>query len=132
MPIQQITVFLENKIGGLADVTRVLEKENINLQGFSATEAGDYSVIRLVISEVDKAKEALEKAGFLTHMTKAICVRIEDRPGELLKVLDTLSASNIDIDYTYIIAGTRVVMNLSELEKAENLLKKKGFLICNE
>ena len=79
MPIQQITVFLENKIGGLADVTRVLEKENINLQGFSATEAGDYSVIRLVISEADKAKEALRIASFKLPIKSRFVSRSEEQ-----------------------------------------------------
>ncbi|HAX17191.1 MAG TPA: acetolactate synthase [Actinobacteria bacterium] len=130
MPIKQLTVFLENKLGRLAEVTRILKKENINLQGFSTTEARDYGILRIVVSDVEKARAALKKAGFTTHIADAICVRVEDRPGELLNVLDTLSDAKINIDYIYIIAGTRVVLSVPELERAEKLLIENGFFIC--
>ena len=132
MPIKQLTVFLENKLGRLAEVTRILKKENINLQGFSTTEARDYGILRIVVSDVKKSREALKKAGFTTHIADAICIRVEDRPGELLNVLDTLSDAKINIDYIYVIAGTRVVLSVPELERAEKLLIEKGFFICRD
>lgn len=130
MPVKQLTVFLENRLGRLAEVTRILKNENINLQGFSTTEARDYGILRIVVSDVEKAREALKKAGFTTHVADAICIRVEDRPGELLNVLDTLSEAKINIDYIYVIAGTRVVLSVPELEEAERLLIKKGFFLC--
>ncbi len=132
MPIKQLTVFLENKLGRLAEVTRILKKENVNLQGFSTTEARDYGILRLVVSDVEKSRAALKKAGFTTHVADAICIRVEDRPGELLNVLDTLSDAKINIDYIYVIAGTRVVLSVPELDRAEKLLIEKGFFICRD
>ena len=90
MPVKQITVFLENQTGRLADVTGILNRENINLQGFSTTEARDYGILRLVVSDVEKAKKALKDAGFTTHIAEVICVTVQDKPGELHKILEIL------------------------------------------
>jgi len=130
MPIKQLTVFLENKLGRLAEVARILKNENINLQGFSTTEARDYGILRIVVSDPDKAREALKKAGFTTHVADVICVGIEDKPGELLKILDALNKKKINIDYIYVIAGTRVVLSVPDIEEAEKILGEKGFRIC--
>ncbi|HHT79309.1 MAG TPA: ACT domain-containing protein [Actinobacteria bacterium] len=130
MPIKQLTVFLENKHGRLAEVARILKRENINLQGFSTTEARDYGILRLVVSDIEKSRASLKEAGFTTHVADAICIRVEDRPGELLNVLDALSEARINIDYVYVIAGTRIVLSAPELDRAEKLLVEKGFSIC--
>ncbi|MCL4384735.1 MAG: ACT domain-containing protein [Actinobacteria bacterium] len=130
MPIKQLTVFLENKLGRLAEVARILKNENINLQGFSTTEARDYGILRIVVSDPDKAREALKKAGFTTHIADVICVGVEDKPGELLQILDTLTEKKINIDYIYVIAGTRVVLSVPDIEEAEKILGEKGLRIC--
>ena len=69
MPVKQITVFLENQTGRLAGVTRILKEKNINLQGFSTTEARDYGILRLVVSDVDEATARLKNAGYTTYQT---------------------------------------------------------------
>ena len=130
MPIKQLTVFLENKLGRLAEVARILKRENINLLGFSTTEAGDYGILRLVVSDPEKAGDALKESGFTMHAVDAICVRVEDKPGELLNMLDTLNDQKINVDYIYIIAGTKVVLSVPDIGRAEKLLKEKGFGIC--
>jgi len=130
MPVQQLTVFLENKLGRLAEVARILKKENINLQGFSTTEARDYGILRLVVSDTERAREALKNAGFTTHIADAICVGVSDKPGELLKVLDTLTEAKINIDYVYVIAGTKIVVSVADIENAEKILIDNGLNIC--
>lgn len=131
MPVKQITVFLENQTGRLADVTGILKKENINLQGFSTTEARDYGILRLVVSDVDKAKQALKDAGFTTHLADVICVNVEDRPGELHKILDILAGESINIDYIYVIAGTRIVLSVADIEEAEKILTENNIKLCS-
>lgn len=130
MPIKQLTVFLENKTGRLAEVARILKRESINLQGFSTTEARDYGILRIVVSDAEKAREVLKKSGFTTHMADVICVGVEDKPGELLQVLDTLTERRINVDYIYVIAGTRVVISVFDIENAERILFEKGFNVC--
>lgn len=131
MPIKQLTVFLENQTGRLAEVAKILKDKNINLQGFSTTEARDYGILRLVVSDTELARQSLKDAGFTTHVADAICVKVEDKPGELYKVLDTLAKANINIDYIYVIAGTRLVLSVKEIQKAEEILRKNNVLLCD-
>jgi len=132
MPVKQLTVFLENKLGRLAEVARILKKGNINLQGFSTTEARDYGILRLVVSDTEKARQSLKNAGFTTHIADAICVKVEDKPGELSKILDILANEGINIDYIYVIAGTKLVLSVADIKKTEDILKRNGIGLCND
>ncbi|MBM3708875.1 MAG: ACT domain-containing protein [Actinobacteria bacterium] len=131
MPVKQLTVFLENKLGRLAEVAKILKKENINLQGFSTTEARDYGILRLVVSDTEKARQSLKNAGFTTHIADAICIKVEDKPGELSKILDILADEEINIDYIYVIAGTRLVLSVADIKKTEDILIKNGVTLCS-
>ena len=131
MPVKQITVFLENQTGRLAGVTRILKEENINLQGFSTTEARDYGILRLVVSDVDKAAAGLKNAGYTTHLADVICVEVEDRPGELFKILDMLAGEGINIDYVYVIAGTKIVLSVTDVGATEQVLLKNDIKLCS-
>lgn len=130
MPIRQLTVFLENKKGRLAEVTRILKEQDINLQGFSTTEARDYGILRLVVSDVETAHQALGEAGFTTHLADVICVEVEDKPGELYKILDILAREGINIDYIYVIAGTRIVLSVADITRTEEVLRKNNIKLC--
>ncbi|MFO7929263.1 MAG: hypothetical protein R6U35_06325 [Candidatus Humimicrobiaceae bacterium] len=132
MPVKQITVFLENQTGRLAEVTRILKKEDINLQGFSTTEARDYGILRLVVSDTERARGALKDAGFTTHVADVICVKVEDKPGELYKILEILAKDNINVDYIYVIAGTRIVLSVGDLAKTEQVLTRSGVELCKQ
>ncbi len=131
MPIKQLTVFLENQTGRLAEVAKILKDKNINLQGFSTTEARDYGILRLVVSDTELARQSLKDAGFTTHVADVICVKVEDKPGELYKVLYTLAKANINIDYIYVIAATRLVLSVKEIQKAEEMLRNNNVLLCD-
>ena len=131
MSMKQLTVFLENKTGRLAEVAKILKNQNINLQGFATTEARDYGILRLVVSDVDKSKDSLREAGFTTHIADVICVKVEDKPGELSNILDILAAEGVNIDYIYVIAGTRIVLSVDDIKKAEDILVKNNIKLCN-
>lgn len=131
MAIKQLTVFLENQAGRLAEVAKILKKQNINLQGFSTTEARDYGILRLVVSDVEKSKDSLKEAGFTTHIADVICVKVVDKPGELSNILDILAAEGVNIDYIYVIAGTRIVLSVSDIKKAEDILVKNNINLCD-
>ncbi len=131
MPVKQLTVFLENQTGRLAEVARILKDADINLQGFSTTEARDYGILRLVVSDTDAARQKLKEAGFTTHIAEAICIKVEDKPGELYKILDILANAKINIDYVYVIAGTKLVLSVSDIPRTESILKENNVVICD-
>ena len=131
MPVKQLTVFLENQTGRLAEVARILRDADINLQGFSTTEARDYGILRLVVSDTDTARQKLKEAGFTTYIAEAICIKVEDRPGGLYKILDILANAKINIDYVYVIAGTKLVLSVSDIPKTESILRENNVVICD-
>lgn len=131
MPIKQLTVFLENQTGRLAEVAQILKEKKINLQGFSTTEARDYGILRLVVSDTESARQGLKDAGFTTHVADAICIKVKDEPGQLSKILNILRDNKINIDYIYVIAGTRIVISVSDIGMTEKILKDSGAEICN-
>ena len=125
MSIKQLTVFLENQTGRLAEVSKILKDQNINMQGFSTTEARDYGILRLVVDDFEKSRQLLKEAGFTTHMADVICIEVEDKPGQLYNILDILADEGINIDYIYVIAGTRIVLSVADITEAEKILIKK-------
>ena len=131
MPVKQLTVFLENQTGRLAEVARILRDSDINLQGFSTTEARDYGILRLVVSDTETARQKLKEAGFTTHVAEAICIQVEDKPGELYKILDILANTKINIDYIYVIAGTKLVLSVSDIAKTESILREDKVVVCD-
>ncbi len=130
MPIKQLTVFLENQTGRLAEVSKILKDQGINLKGFSTTEARDYGILRLVVSDVEKSRQLLKEAGFTTHLADVICVEVEDKPGGLYKILDILAGEGINIDYIYVIAGTRIVLSVTDISRAEEILLENNVKLC--
>ena len=132
MPIKQLTIFLENQTGRLAEVAKILKNQDINLQGFSTTEARDYGILRLIVSDTEKARQSLKDAGFTTHIAEAICIKVEDKPGELYKILDVLAGEKINVDYIYVIAGTRIVLSVPDVVKTEEILMKNGVKLCSD
>ena len=130
MPIKQLTVFLENQTGRLAEVAKILKDRNINLLGFSTTEARDYGILRLVVSDVESARQLLKESGYATHVAEVICLVIEDKPGSLYEILDIMARESISIDYIYVIAGNRIVLSVGDISRTEEVLLENNIKVC--
>ena len=101
MAIQQLTVFLENKQGRLAEVTRLLAKNNIDLRALSIADTAEFGILRMIVSDTEKAKQILAADGTLVQITEVVGVRLSDQPGELAEVLSTLDSQQINVEYLY-------------------------------
>ena len=101
MAIQQLTVFLENKQGKLAQVTRLLAENGIDLRALSIADTAEFGILRLIVSNTEKAKEILVSDGTLVQITEVVGVRLSDRPGELAEVLSELDRAGINVEYLY-------------------------------
>jgi hypothetical protein len=101
MVIQQISIFLENKSGRLADVTRVMAQAGINLRAISIADTADFGILRVIVDKPDAALEALAKAGFTTRTTDVLALEIEDVPGSLAKIMDIFKETGVNIEYLY-------------------------------
>ncbi len=103
---KQLSVFLANVPGTLAEVLKILASENINIVGLMVTDSIDHAVIRLVVNDPTKAAHLLGHQGVLVIESEVLAVTLKDEPGALLKVASRLSEANINIAYTYATDGT--------------------------
>ncbi len=101
MTINQISVFLENKPGQLAEFTRLLEKNQIDMRALSIAETQDFGILRLIVDDPYKTVNVVKEAGFICAVTPVLGVEVSDKPGSLVKMLTALGESGINVEYTY-------------------------------
>ena len=131
MKVTQLTVFLENRSGRLAEIADVLGKAGVNIRGFSTTEAAEYGIVRLIVPDPEAARAILHKEGFTTHLSQVICVAVPDEPGGLARVLDELAAQQISVDYLYSISFQNICFAVHDIDRAVELLKDKVTLLSD-
>ncbi|MFZ0483571.1 MAG: ACT domain-containing protein, partial [Desulfobacterales bacterium] len=101
MKAEQISVFLENKTGRLAEVTGILSEANVNIRALALADTSDFGVLRLIVDDNIKAVKALKNRGFTVGRTDVVAVEVEDRPGGLHRLLDMLHNAEINVEYMY-------------------------------
>lgn len=99
--IEQISVFLENKTGRLAELCRALGNAGINMRALMVADTEEFGVVRIICDHPTKARETLEAAGFGVSTTPVVAVEIPDTPGGLADVLEALGAQNMNVEYAY-------------------------------
>ena len=101
MTIKQISVFLENVSGRLAEVTKLLSDGGINLRAITIADTADFGILRIVSDNPDATLVILEKNGFTARVTEVLAVEVEDHPGGLAKVMDIFLENKVNIEYLY-------------------------------
>ena len=101
MKVEQISVFLENRAGRLSEVTQTLEDNGINIRALSLADTSDFGILRLIVSDNEKAKTALKERGFTVGRTTVVPVEVQDSPGGLNAILGILSSNGINVEYMY-------------------------------
>jgi hypothetical protein len=105
MLVKQISVFLENKSGRLAEVTRTLRSQNIDIRALYIADTTEYGILRMIVDNPQAALEILTKNGFTVSSTDVIAIAVADHPGTLDEALETLSEGEISVDYLYAFVG---------------------------
>lgn len=131
MEVRQISVFLENKKGRLAKVTRLLGEQGINIRALSIADTTDFGILRMIVNDPEKAERLLKAAGFAVTTTGVLAVEIPDRPGGLADVLDILEQAGMNIEYLYAFVekastDALVLIRVEELAAAAEVLKGAG------
>ena len=101
MSIHQISVFLENRTGQLAEITGLLAKEHIDIRAISIAETADYGLARMIVDDSQKASSILLQHGDILSMTPVWAVEVPDSPGGLSEVLSVLAEAHVDVEYMY-------------------------------
>ncbi|MBJ6723947.1 ACT domain-containing protein [Geomesophilobacter sediminis] len=134
MHVEQISVFIENKSGRLAEVTRILGEAGINIRTLSLADTSDFGILRLIVNDAEQAKGVLKERGFTVSKNEVVAVEIPDRPGGLAELLQVLDGESINVEYMYAFverSGENAVMifRFEETERAITTLTGKGFAI---
>ena len=101
MHIDQITVFLENSVGRLAEITRLLADANVDIRALNIAETTNYGLVRMVVNDSYKASNTLLKHGDMLSMTPVWVVEVPDKPGGLAELLTVLAAADVNVEYMY-------------------------------
>jgi len=136
MKAEQISVFLENKAGRLAEVTGILSEANVNIRALALADTSDFGVLRLIVDDNIKAVEALKNRGFTVGRTDVVAVEVEDRPGGLHRLLDMLQKDGINVEYMYAFvqhSGENAVMifRFDNIDEAIKVLEEHNVKVIN-
>lgn len=127
MTIKQLSIFLENKTGRINDLTKILSKHGINMHAFSMAETTDFGILRLIVSDVERAVEVLRNENFAVMLTDVVCISCPNVAGALSEILEHLAQNDIFIEYMYAFADgdkANVVIHPNDLDKCVAELKK--------
>lgn len=129
MLIKQLSVFLENRAGRTKEVTQCLATNGINIKAFSMADRDEFGMLRLVVDNVDKAVDVLNKAGFATVLTDVVSVQCANETGSLASLMGILADSNISVEYMYAVQDanvSRAIIRPSDLNACVQALKLFG------
>lgn len=136
MSVKQISVFIENKKGKLAEATRYIADHDVNLRALSIADTQDFGILRIICENPDKANEVLQAGGYITTMTDVLAAAISDTPGSLATILEVLSEANIAVEYTYAFlsakAGAYMIFRVDDNQSAAAALAGAGIKTANQ
>lgn len=136
MRVEQITIFLENESGRLAEVASVLAEAGVNIRALSLADSTDFGILRLIVNDIEKAQQVLKAQGFTVHKTEVVGVEVPDSPGGLAHILKALQANRLNVEYMYAFVhkssvNATIIVRFDDLEKGINCLRSAGIRILS-
>ncbi|MBP5281172.1 MAG: amino acid-binding protein [Lachnospiraceae bacterium] len=132
--LKQVSIYAENKKGTMQKITGILLENDINILGSVTNDSAEYGIIRMVVSDAQKAYDALTAAGYLARLTDVIGVEVADEVGNLNRLLKDLEQSNISVDYLYLSFNREsgkpiMVFHCLDTGEVKACLKAKGYTV---
>lgn len=136
MKVEQISVFIENKSGRLAEVSGVLGEENVNIRALSLADTSDFGILRLIVDDSEKALNVLRKRHFTVNKTEVIGVEVPDSPGGLSSILKILDNNQINVEYMYAFversgSNAVIIFRFDNIDQAIRVLLDNGVNILD-
>lgn len=137
MILRQISLFLENKAGQITGPCRVLAGAGINILTMTLADTQQFGILRMIVSDWEKAKESLEAEGYVVNIAEVVALEVEDRPGGFLELQNAIEALGINIEYcyafTYACGGKAVmIFRFEDAAGAIRGLRDRGINIVDE
>ena len=132
--VKQISIFLENKSGRLAAVSKILGANDINIRALCIADTSDFGILRLIVNDPERAYGVLKDSGFTVSATNVIAVQVPDRPGGLAEVLSVLEEAGLNIEYLYafvtkVSGQALVILKVEDVDRAAELLRAGGIVV---
>jgi hypothetical protein len=127
MKVEQISIFMENKSGRLAEVTGTLAQAGVNIRALSLADTADFGILRLIVNNTERAKAILKSSGFTVGKTEVVAIEVPDRPGGLAEILAILDKAQINVEYMYAFVqhsgdNAVIIFRFDEVDKAIRVL----------
>lgn len=120
MIIKQLSLFIEDKTGGLARVTEILARHGINMLGFCVIDASDYGILRMIVNRPELAFDILRNHNYSVHISDVVCLKLPNVAGALNSALSILSQNNITLNYMYAYSSTEKGIAISVIHSNDN------------
>jgi hypothetical protein len=130
--VKQLSVFVESKAGRVSDVTDVLGRAGVNIRGFAVSDTADYGIVRLVVDDPKRGRDALQDADFAVKVDDVLCIELVDQPGGLAGVLRIVSEAGVNIEYVYSLIGAYAIINVADIDRATAMLEGKPVRIMGQ
>lgn len=136
MQIQQISIFVENKSGRLAEITEAVAEVGVDIRAVSIADTSDFGILRLIVDKPKEAVDALKEKGMTVSLTSVIAMGINDQPGEFAKALRVLADNTIGVEYMYAFVSREhgkafVILRVDDSNRAVEVLKENGITILS-
>ncbi len=137
MSVKQISIFIENKKGSLAEVTKFIADRKINLKALSIADTQDFGILRIITDKPDEARNMLKNEGYTVTATSVLAVELTDAPGSMASILSVLSESDISVEYTYAFVSTvenkaYMIFRVDDNNKATKALIAANIPVINQ
>ena len=137
MSVKQISIFIENKKGSLAEVTDFIAKNNINLRALSIADTQDFGILRIITDNPDNVRDMLKQEGYTVTATSVLAVALDDAPGSMASILSVLSNAEVSVEYTYAfmssVAGKAyMIFRVDDNDKATKVLVDSGINVLEQ
>ncbi len=137
MLMKQISVFVENKQGRLADITKILADNQIDIRALSIADTTDYGILRLIVNHPEKAIDILKDAGMTVSITNVLAVGIPDQPGGFANAISVLSDAGMGVEYAYAFitpadGQAYVILRVDDNERASSILQAGGINLLSQ
>ncbi len=131
MTVKQISIFVENKPGKLAELTEYLNQSNIDMRALSIAEAQDFGIVRIIVNDAYKTSCVLKEAGYVASITPVVAIEMPDEPGSLFRILKILGDGGVNLEYMYAFLTRKqstayMVLRVEDNEKAIEILSRNG------
>ena len=119
MAVQQLSVFIESKVGHLKRILDAFVENDISVKGYALSDTGDYGIARFVVDKPERAFTVLEGMGAAVKQTDVLCLKLTDVPGELARVFDVIAKQDMNVKYSYSLISTYIAIGVDDVVKAE-------------